>query len=89
MELFLTFEGVSSAMQAERVLRAAGLPVGVAPLPPAIRAGCGFCLRLRRGDVGAARRALSAAGIPAGAAYQKAARAEAPEYLLWEGDDED
>lgn len=47
MEYILAFESTHHAIQAERILLQAGLPVTVMPLPAKIRAGCGICLRLK------------------------------------------
>ena len=45
-EIVFTFPATSHAIQAESLLLKAGFNVQVMPLPPAIQAGCGICLRL-------------------------------------------
>lgn len=45
-EYILSFESTYDAMTAEQALLQASLPVRVMPLPAAIRAGCGICLRI-------------------------------------------
>lgn len=46
MEAVMTFRDAHRVIRAEGVLLAEGVPVRVMPLPPAIRAGCGLCLRV-------------------------------------------
>ena len=58
MEYIITFSNTNAAVKAEHCLLAAGLAVGVMPLPGQIRAGCGICLRLSPGELGAALRVL-------------------------------
>ena len=45
-EIVFAFSNTNKVIQAEDVLLKAGLHVQVMPLPPAIHAGCGLCLRL-------------------------------------------
>lgn len=45
MELVFTFGNTLDAIRAETALQAAGVSVQIMPLPPAIKAGCGICLR--------------------------------------------
>jgi len=42
----LTFANTHAAIFAEKALLQAGYPVGVMPLPSAIKAGCGITLRV-------------------------------------------
>ncbi|GAB4402612.1 MAG: hypothetical protein Kow00123_13090 [Anaerolineales bacterium] len=53
----------SHAIRAEKVLRAAGIPCKMIPVPRHISSDCGVCVRVGRADVDAARRALEAAGL--------------------------
>ena len=64
MEHILTFGSTSHSIRAEQLLLAAGLSVSVMPLPSAIRAGCGLCLRVAAAALPSARVALDAAGVP-------------------------
>lgn len=45
-EILFTFDSTAHAIAAEQLLLAKGLGVTVMPLPAAIHAGCGICLRL-------------------------------------------
>lgn len=46
VEVILTFDNTHAAILAEQYILAAGIAVKVMPLPGAIAAGCGLCLRL-------------------------------------------
>lgn len=46
VEIILTFDNTHAAILAEQYILAAGIAVKVMPLPAAIAAGCGLCLRL-------------------------------------------
>jgi hypothetical protein len=54
-EYMATFSTTRDAIEAERELLAAGLAVGVMPLPGSLGAGCGICLRIRPEDLERAR----------------------------------
>jgi hypothetical protein len=72
------FANTRDAIDGEKLLLAAGLAVGVMPLPGGIGAGCGICLRVNPGDLDKARSlpafrfreiyAVHPAGSPDGAA---------------------
>ena len=53
-ETVFSFSTTNCVIYAEQVLLKSGFDVRVMPLPPAIRAGCGLCLRLNAGKTGAA-----------------------------------
>ncbi len=53
----------SHAIRAEKVLRAAGIPCKMIPVPRHISSDCGVCVRVGRADAEAARKALEAAGL--------------------------
>ncbi len=63
MEYIITFKNTSHAIKAEQTLLQAGLNIGVLPLPPQVRAGCGICLRVGQDEIKAALAALCRAGI--------------------------
>lgn len=46
MELLYTFSNTHAVISAEQVLLSAGVPIKVMPVPNAITAGCGLCLRI-------------------------------------------
>jgi hypothetical protein len=50
-EYMFTFSSTRDAIEGERKLLAAGLGAGVMPLPAALGAGCGICLRIRPEDL--------------------------------------
>lgn len=53
----------SHAIRAEKVLRTAGIPCKMIPVPRHISSDCGVCVRVGRSDAEAARKALEAAGL--------------------------
>ncbi len=53
----------SHAIRAEKVLAGAGISCKMIPVPRRISSDCGVCVRVRRPDAEAARRALEAAGM--------------------------
>ena len=85
-EILFAFSSTSSAIQAEQQLLAAGLPVGVMPLPSSIRAGCGICLRLPGAVAGKAQAVLRAQGIYEYALYLRHVQDGVSTYTPLEGD---
>ncbi len=71
MEYIFTFGSTSHSIKAEQTLLAAKLSVTVMPLPAAIRAGCGLCLRVAKDDMPAAQRALQEADVPIEQVYRR------------------
>jgi len=63
MEYIIAFGNTNFAIKAEQCLLERELNVRVMPLPPQIRAGCGICLRLNHGEIGAALEILSESNI--------------------------
>lgn len=53
----------SHAIRAEKLLKRAGIPCKMIPVPRNISSDCGVCVRVLRGDAAAALRALEAAGM--------------------------
>lgn len=53
----------SHALKGERVLKAAGIPHKLIPVPRHISSDCGSCLRVARNDMGRARDLLEAANV--------------------------
>jgi len=51
MEYVITFNNTNHAIKAEQYLLDHSLHVGVLPLPSQIKAGCGICLRLKKGEI--------------------------------------
>lgn len=74
MEYIITFQNTNSAIKSEHCLLAAGLSVGVMPLPGQIRAGCGICLRLTPEEIGGALRILTDNNIGGTGVYMRTAR---------------
>lgn len=85
-EMVFTFSGTNSAIQAENVLLAAGLPVKVMPLPACISAGCGICLRLSLQNGERARAVLRKNGISQQQIYTRSVNNEngRSTYEVWE-----
>ena len=63
MEYILTFKNTNFAVKSEQFLLEQKLRVGVLPLPPQIRAGCGICLRIRPDEIRQALEILKEKGI--------------------------
>ena len=57
------FQSVSVAMKAESVLKAAGAPYKIIPVPKAISSECGICVRFSVSDNDQVTGLLSEAGI--------------------------
>ncbi len=61
---FITFRSVTPAQRGQRVLTQAGITTTLQRTPRYMQdRGCGYCLRLRAGDVPRAVELLRAAGI--------------------------
>lgn len=61
----LTFATTSHVYQAERLLRTAGLPVGLRPVPQGVSSRCGVCLQGELARVARYREILTGAHAPA------------------------
>ena len=83
MEYILTFGSTSHSIRAEQTLLAKGLSVTVMPLPSAIRAGCGLCLRVREPHLAAARETLSDAAVPIERIYLREPTGPVSTYTLF------
>lgn len=57
------FQSVSAAMKAESVLKNAGVPYKIIPVPKAISSECGICVRFAADDSSLISGFLSAADI--------------------------
>ncbi len=62
-EIILTFASTHASITGERALLDAGISVKVMPLPGAISAGCGLCLRIPPESLTISERALHNAGV--------------------------
>lgn len=89
MEIVLTFARTNDAIHAEHVLLRAGLPVQVMPLPSAIRAGCGICLRLPQLRFNEAAALLQTAKIPVESVHARTVSAGRSEYTPYRGNTND
>ena len=86
VEVVLAFARTNETIQAERLLEEAGLSIRVMPLPSAIRAGCGVCLRLPEAQLREASVRLEQAGIPVQSVFARAAAGERSVYTPYIGD---
>ena len=89
MELVLTFARTNETIHAEHILLEAGLAVQVMPLPSAIRAGCGVCLRLPQAQLQQASALLGQAGIPVEGVYTRTVADGQSEYTQFQGNEHD
>ncbi len=85
-ELIFSFAGTHAAIQAEQCLLDAALPVRVMPLPSAIRAGCGICLRLPLRHQAAALALLRAAHILPQSFHIRSVSGGVSTYIEWKED---
>lgn len=85
MEYVLTFGNTNHSIKGEQTLLARQIDVAVMPLPPAIRAGCGLCLRIWADDLPAAREALDQAGVPIQDIYARRQTDDGSAYTLYSG----
>lgn len=83
-DLILSFSTTNHAILGENLLLAQNISVRVMPLPGAIRAGCGLCLRLSPEDVTAGLKALAQGAVPVEGLYQKGLEEGRPIYQLQE-----
>lgn len=86
METVLTLARTNETIHAERILVDAGLTIHVMPLPSAIRAGCGVCLRLPQEQLGEAVALLAQAGIPVESLYLRTMVEGRSTYSPYAGD---
>ncbi len=71
VDSLLVFQTVNLSMKAEKVLRAAGVPFNVLPLPKEITRGCSIAVGVARGNLPLAGEALDRANIPVEAIYSR------------------
>lgn len=72
-EIVLTFKNTNHSVRAETALAEAGIAVRVMPLPAAISAGCGLCLRVDPEDAQRAIGLLERVQAPVLGAYTREA----------------
>lgn len=87
IEIVFSFANTHHAIQAEQCLLDAALPVRVMPLPSAIRAGCGICLRLPLTKQTAALALLQAAHISPQSIHIRSVNNGASTYIEWKEDE--
>lgn len=71
VDTLLVFHTTNLAMTAEKVLRAAGVPFSVLPLPKEITAGCSLAIGVGEADLPQAKVALDEANVPVEAVYSR------------------
>jgi hypothetical protein len=52
MDLLVTFETVSAALEGELLVKDMGIPCRIIPVPRALSASCGYALSVEAGDAG-------------------------------------
>jgi hypothetical protein len=70
-DILFTFHNTHHSILAEKILLEANIPVKVMPMPEAITAGCGLCLRLPEDDGLCAYRLLKSSSISPRGIYRK------------------
>ena len=83
MEYVLTFGTTSHSIKAEQTLMNDGITVSVMPLPSAIRAGCGLCMRIGPDALPEARASLDRAGVPVESIYARERSGSDITYTLY------
>lgn len=73
MEAVFTFHNTHHAIRGEQILLEEGIKVKVMPLPDALGAGCGVCLRVGEDELDAALNLLARADIAPEGVYWKIA----------------
>ena len=63
-------QSTSHAMRVEKLLRDAGIACKMIPVPRHISSDCGVCIRVRRGELGAARRVVEAGHVEVEGVYE-------------------
>lgn len=71
-ETVVLFHTSSHAIRAEKILRQAGIPCRLTPVPRHLSSDCGVCIRLRRDDREAGRAALERERIETAAIHDLA-----------------
>ncbi len=89
MEYVFTFGSTSHSIKAEQTLLAAELSVTVMPLPAAVRAGCGLCLRVAKDDLLTAQRTLKQADVPVEQIYRRRLDGSAATYTPYSKEEND
>lgn len=74
MEILLAFDTTTRAIAAENALLEAQIAVNVMPIPSAIKAGCGICLRLAPQNFEDGKNLLTAKNLFADACYTRTAQ---------------
>ena len=89
-ECILAFDRTHDAVLAEQVLLETGIKVRVMPLPAAIRAGCGICLRITPTAYRDALRVLNACSVTLPKSYRRIIEQGKSRYTQYvkEGDHE-
>lgn len=70
-EIIITFSNTHGAITGEKTLLEGQIKVKIMPLPAALGAGCGLCLRLEVDDLPQARQLLTDAAIEPEGLYLK------------------
>jgi hypothetical protein len=70
-EILFTFYNTHHSIMAEQMLLDAKIPVKVMPMPEAITAGCGLCLRIQESDSRFAFQVLDQGGITPRGMFKK------------------
>ncbi len=83
MDYVFTFDSTHHAIRAEGLLLSRGVDARVMPLPSAIRAGCGLCLRVSTAEAGRAMGLLTSGGIALGDIYESENVTGSCKYTLW------
>ena len=83
-EIVISFAGVSHAIEAERLMTEAGFAVRVMPLPGAIGADCGFCLRVSSLDAVEVCGWMREHGVPYSGIFTKEERPDGVVYVPFE-----
>jgi len=71
MEFILGFGSAHRALKAEEILKKAGLPFRLLPVPKALDSACGLVIRLKGEAFDDAKKALEGSGLTPRSVYRK------------------
>jgi hypothetical protein len=76
MNLLVTFETVSAALEGEIIVKELGLPCRIIPVPRALSASCGYAVSVETGDAEGFREGLRRRGASFVRIFRRAAAPE-------------
>lgn len=85
-EIIITFHTTNHAIEGETVVLEQGFALAVMPLPSAIGAGCGICLRCAPVDIHAITQTLTQNSVVWDKLYKRAVEHGRSQYTAYKGE---